>query len=78
MSLIIQIFNKDNNYEKPETIKAELKITVTYDCNETTEAEIKRCLEQAANHLSGEGFLEANLPAIVDTWDFQVTTKVIK
>ena len=67
--------------DSPKRIQAVLKITVTYDCEGATEAEIKQTLNKAANFLASEGLLSGDLGeegfALVDDWSSDVETKIV-
>lgn len=51
----------------------ELRITVAYDLQDTSEKEIETLLYLAAQHLANEGMLSGSTDAEVDSWDSSVT-----
>ena len=66
--------------KNPEKVRAEFRISITYDCNGATEDEIKAHLMKVADQLAGEGRLSGELGdsgTLVDDWSAQVETKVI-
>jgi hypothetical protein len=47
--------------KNPERVRAEFKLTITYDCNGATENEIKSYLQRLADQLAGEGRFSGGL-----------------
>jgi hypothetical protein len=67
--------------KKPEKVQAVLTLTISYDVNETSEDEIRSHLKRMVDHIASMGSFTSGLDdsgTLVDDWDVEVKTKVIK
>lgn len=64
--------NKDN------CVDVTLSLSITYKLNTTTQDKIKDTLENAIDHLVGEGFLTGETDAEVNEWAFLTSIKPLE
>ena len=52
-----------------------LTLKLTYDAGMEREQEVRALLDQAAEHLAGEGLLTGETNLVLDQWDHRVEVK---